>query len=179
MATTRMYVMEDLVGATVDAVAKAVKECSSKKLPQQGGAWNWRAEKEVHKRVEAMLKKEREKIHGGFWGPMEHMTADQVYTMIADKEFSRRNFEHWVDIQPWTTPSHQKLEQLSSDLQSMAVKPATSTAGTQATEPTAGETSANAITVEEWEYWEHNKGPVISAEELEEAIMSEMTPLLG
>jgi hypothetical protein len=94
MATTRMYVIEDLVGTTVDAVAKAVKEPSSKKSPQQGDAWNWRAEKEVRERVTAVLKKEHKKVPGGFWGPMEHVTADQVYTMIADREFSRKDFEH-------------------------------------------------------------------------------------
>jgi hypothetical protein len=80
-----------------------------------------------------MLKQECEKVPGGFWGPMEHVTADQVYTMIADKEFSRKDFDHWVDIQPWKGPSHQKLEELSNDLQSMVVEPSTSTVGEQIT----------------------------------------------
>jgi hypothetical protein len=47
MATTRMYVIEDLVGATVDAVVKAAKEHSERRVPMQGGAWNWKAEQEV------------------------------------------------------------------------------------------------------------------------------------
>jgi hypothetical protein len=178
MANTRMYVMEDLVGATVDAVAKAAKERSAKRVPTQGGAWNWNTEREVRERVAAVLKKEREKAPSGFWGPMEHVTVDQVYTMIADKEFSRKDFEHWVDIQPWMVPSHRKLEELSNDLQSMVVEPATSTVGEQGVNPAAGVTNPNAVAVEEWEYWEQNKDPEIRAAELEEAIMSELTPLL-
>jgi hypothetical protein len=101
MATTRMYVMVDLVGASVDAVARAVRERTGRGVPLRNNAWNWRAEKEVHERVAVVLKKERERVPGGFWGPMEHVTADQVYNMIADKEFSRENFAHWVDSQPW------------------------------------------------------------------------------
>jgi hypothetical protein len=100
MSTTRMYMIEDLMGATVDTVAKAVKKHSLKTSPLKRDAWNWRAAKEVRERVTAVLKKERERVPGGFWGPMEHVTADQVYTMIADKEFSRKDFDHWVDIQP-------------------------------------------------------------------------------
>jgi hypothetical protein len=154
MATTRMYVIEDLVGATVDAVAKAVKERSERKTVPQGGAWSWEAEKEVHQRVAAVLKKEHERVPSGFWGPMEHITADQVYTMIADKEFSRKDFEHWVDIQPWIGPAHWKLEELSNNLQSMVVEPAATSVGEQGMNPTAGGTNPNAIAVEEWEYWE-------------------------
>jgi hypothetical protein len=179
MSTTRIYVIEDLVGATVDAVAKAVKERSSKKSSLQGGAWNWRAEKEGCERVGAVLRKERNRVPGGFWGPMEHVTADQVYTMIADKEFSRKDFDHWVDIQPWMGPSHRKLEQLSSDLQSMVVEAATSTVGKEGMNPVGGETSANTIAVEEWEYWEQNKDQDTRSEELVEAMMSEITPLLA
>jgi hypothetical protein len=129
MSTTRMYVIEDLVGATVDAVAKAVKQRSSKTSPMQRDAWNWRAAKEVCERVTAVLKKEHERVPGGFWGPMEHVTADQVYTMIADKEFNRKEFDHWVDIQPWIGPGHIKVEDLSKNLQSMVVEPATGTVG--------------------------------------------------
>jgi hypothetical protein len=65
MATTRMYVIEDLVGANVDAVARAVKKWSSRRAPLQNNAWNWRAEKEVRKRVVAVLKNEREQVPGG------------------------------------------------------------------------------------------------------------------
>jgi hypothetical protein len=100
MATTRMYVMEDLGGASVDAVARAVKEHSRRRVPAQTNTWNWRAEKEVRERVAAVLKKERKRVPGGFWGPMEHITADQVYVMIVEKEFSKENFAHLVDIQP-------------------------------------------------------------------------------
>jgi hypothetical protein len=173
MATTRMYVIEDLVGATVDAVAKAAKERSERKAPPQGGAWNWKAEQEVRQRVAAVLKKERERV-----GPVEHVTADQVYTMIADREFSRKDFEHWVDIQPWIVPAHRKLEELANDLQSVVVEPAAATVGEQGMNPAAGGTNPNTIAVEEWEYWEQNKDPEIRAAELEEAIMSELTPLL-
>jgi hypothetical protein len=178
MATTRMYVIEDLVGATVDAVAKAAKERSKRKAPPQEGAWNWKVEQEVHQRVAAMLKQEREKVPSGFWGPVEHVTADQVYTMIADREFGRKDFEHWVDIQPWIAPAHRKLEELSNDLQSMVVEPVAAAVGEQGMNPAAGVTNPNAITVEEWEYWEQNKDPEIRAVELEEAIMSKLTPLL-
>jgi hypothetical protein len=177
MATTRMYVIEDLVGATVDAVAKAAKERSGKQAPPQGGAWNWKAEQEVRQRVAAVLKKERKKVPSGFWGPVEHVTPDQVCTMIADREFSRKDFEHWVDIQPWIVPAQRKLEELSNDLQSMVVEPAAAMVGEQGVNPAAGGTNPNTIAVEEWEYWEQHKDPEIRAEELEEAMMSELTPL--
>jgi hypothetical protein len=179
MATTRMYVIEDLVGATVDAVAKAAKGRSRGKAPPQGGAWNWKAEQEVRERVAAVLKKEREKVPSGFWGPVEHVTADQVYSMIADREFSRKDFEHWVDVQPWIGPGHLKVEELSKDLQSMVVQPGTTTVREQVMNPEAGGSSANMIGVEEWEYWEQNKDPETRSEELVEAMMSEMTPLLA
>jgi hypothetical protein len=125
-----------------------------------------------------VLKKERERVPGGFWGPVEHVTADQVYTMIADREFSRKDFERWVDIQPWITPTHRKLEELSNDLQSMVVETATATVGEQGMNPAAGLTHPNAIAVEEWEYWEQSKDPKTMVEELEVAMMSELTPLL-
>jgi hypothetical protein len=122
MGTTRMYVMEDLVGASVDAVARAVKERSGRRVLLQNNAWSWRAEKEVHERVAAVLKKEHERVPSGFWGPMEHVTADQVYGMIVDKEFSKENFARWVDIQPWTSHTRSVVENLTGDMQAMFVK---------------------------------------------------------
>jgi hypothetical protein len=84
-----------------------------------------------------------------------------------------------VDIQPWIGPGHIKLEELSRDLQSMAVQPGTTAVGEQVTNPEAGSSNTNTIMVEEWEYWEQNKDTETRSEELVEAMMSEMTPLLA
>jgi hypothetical protein len=86
-------------------------------------------------------------------------------TSLADKEFSRKDFDPWVDIQPWIGPGHLKSEELSNDLQSMVVEPATGTVGKQAANAEAGGSNPNAIAVEEWEYWEHNKHPETRSEE--------------
>jgi hypothetical protein len=180
MATTRMYVMEDLVGANVDAVARAVKEWSSRRAPLQNNAWSWRAEKEVRERVAAVLKKEHERVPGGFWGPMEHVTADQVYDMIANKEFSRENFAHWVDIQPWTGNNKSVVENLASDMQSTSVE-----ASPSRVEEALVEEEIKAVagwsdpTTVDWEYWENDDEGKAKAEALKEAMLSEITPLLG
>jgi hypothetical protein len=89
MATTRMYVMEDLVGASVDAVARAVKECSGRRISLQNNAWSWRAEKEVRERVAAVLKTECERVPGRFWGPMEHVVSQPLSTLGYCYIFSR------------------------------------------------------------------------------------------
>jgi hypothetical protein len=180
MGTTRMYVMEDLVGASVDAVARAVVERSSRKVPLQNNTWSWRAEKEVRERVAAVLKKERERVPGGFWGPMEHVTADQVYGMIADKEFSRENFARWVDIQPWTSHTTSVVENLSSDMQAMSVEASPSRVEEALVEEeikaVAGWTDPTTL---DWEYWENDEQGKAKAEALKEAMLSEISPILG
>jgi hypothetical protein len=180
MATTMMYVIEDLVGASVDTVARAVKERSSRRAPLQNNAWNWRADKEVRERVAAVLKNERERVPGGFWGPMEHVTADQVYDMIANEEFSRENFAHWVDIQPWTGNNKSMVEDLTGDMQSMSVE----ACPTQVEEALVEEeikavTGWSDPTTVDWEYWENDNRGKAKAEALKEAMLSEITPLLG
>jgi hypothetical protein len=59
----------------------------------------------------------------------------------------------------------------------MVVEPATGMVGKQVTNPEAGSSNLNAITVEEWEYWDNND-PETRSEELVEVMISEMTPLL-
>jgi hypothetical protein len=122
LGTTRMYVIEDLVGGSVDTVARAVKERTGRKSALQNSAWSWRAEKEVRERVAAVLKTERERVPGGFWGPMEHVTADQVYDLIVNKDFSRENFARWVDIQPWMGNNKSMVEKLANNMESMSVE---------------------------------------------------------
>jgi hypothetical protein len=180
MATTRMYVMEDLVGASVDAVTRAVKERSSRRAPLQNNAWNWRAEKEVCERVTAVLKKERERVPGGFWGPMEHVTEDQVYRMIADREFSRENFAHWVDIQPWTGNNKSMVENLTSDMQLMSVEASpTWVEEALVEEEIKAVTGWSDPTTVDWEYWENDDKGKAKAEALKETMLSKITPLLG
>jgi hypothetical protein len=180
MATTRMYVMEDLVGASVDAVVRAVKERYGRKVPLRNNAWNWRAEKEVRERVAAVLKTERERVPGGFWGPMEHITADQVYDMIASKEFSRANFAHWVDIQPWTGNNGSTVENLTGEMQLMSVAASpTRVEEALVEEEIKAVTGWSDPTTVDWEYWENDDEGNAKAEALKEAMLSEITPLLG
>jgi hypothetical protein len=174
IANTRMYVIGDQVGATVDAVAKAAKN-----RPRKTDAWSWVAEEEVRKRVAAVLKEERSRPAGGFWGPMNHVTADQVYNMIVDREFSKENFELWVDIQPWMNPSRTKVESMTDGLESMSVEPTTADVVKHGPLTTTKWTEGEVINVEDWEYWENGPGKEKKAEELEEAMMSEMVPLLS
>jgi hypothetical protein len=180
LATTRMYVMEDLVGASVDAVARAVKERSGRKSSLQNSAWSWRAEKEVRERVAAILKTERERVPGGFWGPMEHVTADQVYDLIINKDFSRENFVHWVDIQPWTGNNKSVVENLSRNMESMSVvaSPTRVEAALVEEEVKAKNGWSDPTTVD-WQYWENDEEGKAKAEALKEAMLSEITPLLG
>jgi hypothetical protein len=180
MAATRMYVIEDLVGANVDVVARAVKGRSSGRVLLPDNAWNWRAEKEVRERVAAVLKKERERVPGGFWGPMEHVTADQVYGLIVNKEFSKENFAHWVDIQPWMGNNKPTVENLASDLQSMSVEASPNQVEEALVEEEVKpENGWSDPTTLDWEYWENNEEGKAKAEALKEAMLSEITPLLG
>jgi hypothetical protein len=158
LATTRMYVMEDLVGASVDAVARAVKERSGRRTSLQNNAWSWRAEKEVHERVAVVLKKERERIPGGFWGPMEHVTADQVYDLIVTKDFSQENFQHWVDIQPWMGNNKSIVESLANNMQSMSVVASPTRVEEALVEAEVkAENGWNDPTTVDWEYWENDE----------------------
>jgi hypothetical protein len=180
MATTRIYVMEDLVGPNVDAVVRAVRERSGRRAPLQNNAWNWIAEKEVRERVAAVLKKERERVPGGFWGPMEHVTADQVYDMITSKEFSRENFAHWVDIQPWKGNNKCMVGNLTSDMQSMSVEASpTRVEEALVEEEIKAVTGWSDPTTVDWDYWENDDKGKAKAEALKEAMLSEITPLLG
>jgi hypothetical protein len=180
MATTRMYVMEDLVGASVDAVTRAVNERSGRRASLQNNAWSWRAEKEVHERVAAVLKTERKRIPGGFWGPMEHVTADPVYDLIVNKDFSRENFAHWVDIQPWKGNERPTVEDLTGDMKSMSVEASpTRVEEALVEEEIKAETEWRDPTTLDWEYWENNDEGKAKAEALKEAMLSEITPLLG
>jgi hypothetical protein len=180
MAATRMYVIEDLVGPNVDAVARAVKGRSSGRVLLPDNAWSWQAEKEVRERVAAVLKKERERVPGGFWGPMEHVTADQVYSLIVNKEFSKADFEHWVDIQPWMGNNKCMVEKLASDIQSMSVEASpTQVEEALVEEEIKADNGWSDPTTMDWEYWENDEEGKAKAEALKEAMLSEITPLLG
>jgi hypothetical protein len=180
MAATRMYVMEDLVGASVDAVARVVRERARKGAAARKNAWSWNAEKEVRERVAAVLKRERERIPGGFWGPMEHVTADQVYGMIVSKEFSKENFERWVDIQPWTNHNAALVENLTGNIHAMSVEASpTRVEEALVEEEIKAETGWSDPTTVDWEYWENDEEGRAKAEALKEAMLSEITPLLG
>jgi hypothetical protein len=180
LATTRMYVMEDLVGASVDAVARAVKERSGRKSSLQNSAWSWRAEKEVRERVAAVLKTEHERVPSGFWGPMEHVTADQVYDLIVNKDFSREKFAHWVGIQPWKGNNKSVVENLANNMQSMLVEAShTGVEEALVEEEVKAENGWSDPTTVDWEYWENNEEGKAKAEALKEATLSKITPLLG
>jgi hypothetical protein len=180
MATTRMYVMEDLVGASIDAVARSVKEQSGRRVSLQSNAWSWRAEKEVRERVAAVLKTERERVPSGFWGPMEHVTADQVYDLIINKDFSRENFARWVDIQPWTSNNKSLVENLASNMESMSVEASpTRVEEALVEEEVKAENGWSDPTTMDWEYWENDEEGRAKAEALKEAMLGEITPLLG
>jgi hypothetical protein len=180
MAATRMYVIEDLVGPNVDAVARAVKGRSSRRVLLPENAWSWQAEKEVRERVAAVLKKERERVAGGFWGPMEHVTADQVYSLIINKEFSKKDFEHWVDIQPWMGNNKSMVEKLASDIQSMSVEASpTQVEEALVEEEIKADNSWSNPTTLDWEFWENDEEGKVKAEALKDAMLSEITPLLG
>jgi hypothetical protein len=180
LATTRMYVMEDLVGASVDAVARVVKERSGRRASLQNNAWSWRAEKEVRERVAAVLKTERERVPSGFWGPMEHVMADQVYDLIVNKDFSRENFAHWVDIQPLTSNNRSMVENLTGDMQSMSVEASpTRVEEALVEEEVKAENGWSDPTTVDWEYWENDEEGKAKAEALKEGMLSEITPLLG
>jgi hypothetical protein len=180
LATTRMYVMEDLVGGSVDAVARAVRERTGRKSTLQNSTWSWKAEKEVRERVAAVLKVERERIPGGFWGPMEHVTADQVYDLIVNKDFSWENFAHWVDIQPWMGNNKSMVENLANNMESMSVEASpTRVEEALVEEEVKAENGWSDPTTVDWEYWENDEEGKAKAEALKEAMLSEITPLLG
>jgi hypothetical protein len=172
--------MEDLVGASVDAVARGIKERSCKGAAARNNAWSWNAEKEVRERVAAVLKKERKKLPGGFWGPMEHVTADKVYAMIASKEFSEENFLHWVDIQPWTGRNAALVENLTGDMKAMSVEGSPNQAEeAQVEQEVRADNSWSNPTTLDWEFWENDEEGKAKAEALKDAMLSEITPLLG
>jgi hypothetical protein len=161
-------------------VARAIKGQSSGRVNLPDNAWNWRAEKEVRERVAAVLKKECERVPGGFWGPMEHVTANQVYGLIINKEFSWENFAHWVDIQPWMGNNKSTVENLASDLQSMSVEASPiQVEEALVEEEVKAENGWSDPTTLDWEYWENNEEGKAKAEALKEAMLTEITPLLG
>jgi hypothetical protein len=180
LANTRMYVIEDLVGGSVDAVARAVKERTGRKSVLQNSAWSWRAEKEVRERVAAVLKTERERVPGGFWGPMEHVTADQVYDLIVNKEFSKENFARWVDIQPWFGNNRSVVEKLANDMESMSVEASpTQVEEALVEEEVKAENGWSDPTTVDWEYWANDEEGKARAEAFKDAMLEEITSLLG
>jgi hypothetical protein len=141
---------------------------------------SWRAEKEVHKRVAAVLKTERERVPSRFWGPMEHVMADQVYDLIVNKDFSQENFAHWVDIQPWIGNNKSIVENLANNMESMSVEASpTRVEEALVEEEVKAENGWSDPTAMDWEYWENDEEGKAKAEALKEAMLSEKTPLLG
>ena len=87
--------------------------------------------------------------------------------MIAAKEFSRENFDHWIDIQPWMGPSVPKARDLSDSLELMTVKPSNTDEVPRDPNPTVA-----------WELWEDYKDEATVEAELKEALMEGIAPLL-
>jgi hypothetical protein len=108
------------------------------------------------------------------------VTADKVYAMIVSKEFSEENFLHWVDIQPWTSHNAALVKNLTGDMHAMSVEASPDRVEeAQVEEEVKAEAGWSDPTTVDWEYWENDKEGKARAEALKEAMLSEITPLLG
>jgi hypothetical protein len=85
-----------------------------------------------------------------------------------------------VDIQPWMGNNKSMVEKLAGDIQSMSVEASpTQVEEALVEEEIKADNEWSDPTTVDWEYWENDEEGKAKAEALKEAMLSEITPLLG
>ncbi|QRV84488.1 hypothetical protein RhiJN_26561 [Ceratobasidium sp. AG-Ba] len=96
---TKMYVIDGLVGSTVDAVAKAAKHRRRTRSPEAAkeaevGDWN------VEARAHALLEEWKRLPSAPYPGLLEATTAEEMYVLIREKEANMVDFKKWLEVRP-------------------------------------------------------------------------------
>ncbi|QRV97699.1 hypothetical protein RhiJN_25718 [Ceratobasidium sp. AG-Ba] len=96
---TKMYVIDSLVGSTVDAVAKAAKQKRRTRSPEAAkeaevGDWN------VEARAHALLEEWKKLPSAPYPGLLEATTAEEMYVLIREKEANMVDFKKWLEVRP-------------------------------------------------------------------------------
>ena len=93
---TKMFIIDGLVGANVDAVARAAK-------------------------VQRMKRLNRGTPYNPFWVPLEQVKGEDMYEALLGGDVSREDFMRWLDIKD--IPSLIPLDELEKSMGRMSVSP--------------------------------------------------------
>ncbi|QRV87188.1 hypothetical protein RhiJN_15206 [Ceratobasidium sp. AG-Ba] len=96
---TKMYVIDGLVGSTVDAVTKAARHRRRTRSPEAAkeaevGDWN------VEARAHALLEKWKKLPSAPYPGLLEATTSEEMYVLIEEKEANMIDFKKWLEVHP-------------------------------------------------------------------------------
>ena len=91
-----MFIIEGMVGANVDAVARAAK-------------------------VQRMKRSNKGTPYNPFWVPLEQVKGEDMYEALLGGDVSREDFLRWLDIKD--IPSLIPLDELEKSMGRMSVSP--------------------------------------------------------
>jgi hypothetical protein len=140
IARTKMYVVGDDVGPTVDAVVRTAKRREAafrKHRPKV--ELGWTEKEEVRLRVWEELERLRNVPPSHYWGRLDTVEADEMYDLISSKGATKLDFLTWMDL----IPNKREADKLSDSMESLKLaKPGTD-----------GHEAGDELS-EEWEKWE-------------------------
>ncbi|QRV77395.1 hypothetical protein RhiJN_05410 [Ceratobasidium sp. AG-Ba] len=99
---TKMYVIDGLIGSTVDAVAKAAKQkrrTSSPEAAKEAEIGDWNVEARAH----ALLEDWKELPAAPYTGLLEATLMEEMYVLIMRKEANMADFKRWLEEDVTTT----------------------------------------------------------------------------
>ncbi|QRV96422.1 hypothetical protein RhiJN_24440 [Ceratobasidium sp. AG-Ba] len=161
---TRMYVIDRLVGSTVDAVAKAAREKrrnASPKAAKEAEVGEWAVEARAH----ALLEEWKKLPSAPYPGLLEATTVDKMYVLVREKEANATDFKRWLGVRP---PEIWRQMSLSRSMENLIIKDK-NTEDIETTKADIDEGSK--FDFEEWENQDMEG-------KLEEAMTEEMIPPL-
>ena len=142
MKRTSMYVIDNLVGATVDAVVRAAKrEKREATTLWIGQTADWHQEAVAHERFAELVRAEERRQPLHYWGPLEIISIGDMYELIRQKGVTKDNFQEWISINPWV--EEPKFDISEVDMRLMSISP-------RREPPILEEVEEDPKTTEEW-----------------------------
>ncbi|QRW10616.1 hypothetical protein RhiLY_09615 [Ceratobasidium sp. AG-Ba] len=112
-----MYVIDSLVGLTVDAVAKAAKQkrrASSPEAIKEAEIGDWNMEAKAH----ALLEEWKDLPAAPCTGLLEAMLTEEMYVHIRRKEANLADFKRWLGVHP---PEDEGQKSLASSMETLII----------------------------------------------------------
>ncbi|QRW01099.1 hypothetical protein RhiLY_00096 [Ceratobasidium sp. AG-Ba] len=113
-----MYVIDGLIGSTVDAVAKAAKQkrrTSSPEAAKEAEIGDWNVEARAH----ALLEDWKELPAAPYAGLLEATLMEEMYVLIMRKEANMADFKRWLEVRP---PEGDGRKSLASSMETLIIR---------------------------------------------------------